>query len=189
MAGRARPVRPVCFLLIFGALTALMAISFAGAETAAARAETFVGFCDFSGAIQHQPPLTDQPTYTTFQGRFTGTCSGELTDGTGQTRQLDSAPFRYEAQGAGELSCLGGNATGTGNLVFGGTDTIGFSLTEHRVPPLDVTPLQGDAGGSALVVGNLSPSTDLAKASERCSGSGLPRIQGDGHLTSPGISG
>ena len=189
MTRRARPVRLVrLLLLILGALTALMLISFAGAEAAGARPATFAGFCDFSGAIEHQPPLTNEPTYTTFRGMFKGTCWGELTDRTGDTRQLDGAPFRYEGQGAGYLQCLGGDATGTGDLVFGET-TIDFSLSEHRQAPLDVVTLEGAAGGSALVVGNLSLSTDLVKASERCSGSGLSRIEGDGRLTTSGISG
>ena len=120
-------------VLIWGALTALALSSFAAADTPGA--ESFAGECELSGAIRHQPPLTQQPATTRVHGSFSGLCSGEFTDRYGHTRQLDGAPVAYEARGVGELSCLGGTTTGTGSLLFGGTEEIQFSLTERRPAP------------------------------------------------------
>jgi hypothetical protein len=173
--------------LVFGAVTALTLSS--GAEADAAGAENFEGVCELSGAIRHEPPLTGEPAATEAHGSFSGTCSGELTDRRGHTRQLDGAPVGYRAQAAGELSCLGGTATGRGRLLFGREQEIEFSLTERRpAPGLAVVTLEGAAGGSAEVIGTVSPS-DLEEANERCSGSGLRRVRGDARITSLGISG
>jgi len=160
-----------------------------GAEAEAPGAESFEGVCEMSGVIQHEPPLTNEPALAEARGSFSGTCSGEFTDRRGQTRQLDGAPADYRARGAGELSCLGGTATGHGRLILEGKHEIEFSLTERRpAPGLAVVALDGAAGGSAAVVGTVSES-DLLTAGERCSGSGLRRVRGDARLTSPGISG
>jgi hypothetical protein len=175
-------------VLLCCVFTALALSSFAGADEPGA--ESFEGVCELSGAIRHQPPLTGQPAPTTVHGSFSGTCSGELTDRDGRTHQLDGAPADYKARGVGELSCLGGTATGTGSLLFGGTQEIQFSLTERRpAPGLAVVTLEGAAGGSATVLGTVSPSEDLVEANERCSGSGLRLVHGDAHIVSPGISG
>ena len=175
-------------VLICGAFTALTLSSFAGADEPGA--ESFEGECELSGAIRHQPPLTQGPASTTVHGSFSGTCSGELTDRDGRTRQLDGALAEYKAQGGGELSCLGGTATGTGSLIFGGGQEIEFSLTERRpAPGLSVVALQGAAGGSATVLGTVSPSEDLVEINERCNGSGLRLVHGDARIASLGISG
>jgi hypothetical protein len=175
-------------VLICCAFTVLALSPFAGADEPGA--ESFEGECEMSGAIRHQPPLTGEPTPTTVHGSFSGTCSGELTDKGGQTRQLDGAPAEYKARGFGELSCLGGSATGTGRLVFGGGQEIEFSLTERRpAPGLAVVTLQGAAGGSATVFGTVSPSEDPVELNERCNGSGLRLVHGDARIVSSGISG
>src|SRR5688500_5911757 len=119
--------------LISGSLIAMGASASAGADTAGA--ESFVGECEMSGTIRHQPPLTQTPALTTVRGSFSGTCSGELTDSDGQTRQIEGVSAEYNARGVGELSCLGGIATGTGALTFAGGQEIDFSLTERRPAP------------------------------------------------------
>jgi hypothetical protein len=153
--------------------------------------ETFAGTCEMSGTVRHEPPLTQEPAPTEIHGRFSGTCSGELTDRDGTTRQLDGAPADYVVRDAGgDLSCLGGTATGTGRLSFGRGQEIEFSLTERRpAPGLAVVTLEGAAGGSATVVGTVSPSEDLMELNERCNGSGVRAIRGDARIVSPGISG
>jgi hypothetical protein len=176
-------------VLACGAFTALALSSFAGADEPGA--ESFEGQCEMSGAIRHQPPLTGAPALTTVHGSFSGTCSGELTDrDDGHTRELDGAPAEYKARGFGELSCLGGTATGTGSLIFGNGQEIEFSLTERRPGPgLAVVALQGAAGGSATVFGTVSQSEDPVEINERCNGSGLRQVHGDARIVSPGISG
>jgi hypothetical protein len=175
-------------VLICGAFTALALSSFAAAEEPGA--ESFEGVCELSGAIRHQPPLSGVPSPTKVHGSFSGTCSGELTDRDGRTRRLDRAPAAYEARGFGELACLGGTATGTGRLLFGSGQEIQFSLTERRPGPgLAVVTLEGAAGGSATVLGTVSPSEDLVEANERCNGSGLRLVRGDARIVSLGISG
>jgi hypothetical protein len=176
-------------VLICGAFTALAPSSPAGADGPGA--ERFAGVCEMSGAVRHQPPLTQEPAPTRVHGSFSGTCSGEFTDRDGHTRQLDGAPAAYEVRDAGgELSCLGGTATGTGSLLFGRSQEIQFSLTERRPGPgLAVVTLEGAAGGSAVVLGTVSPSEDLLEANERCSGSGLRLVRGDARIVSLGISG
>jgi hypothetical protein len=174
--------------LICGAFSALALSALAGADEPAA--ESFAGECEMSGAIRHQPPLTGEPAPTTVRGSFGGTCSGELTDRHGRTRQLDGARAEYNARGFGELSCLGGTATGTGVLTFGGGQRIEFSLTERRpAPGLAAVTLQGAAGGSATVFGTLSSSEDPVEINERCNGSGLRLVHGDARIVSPGIAG
>jgi hypothetical protein len=174
--------------LICGAPTAVALSSFAAADTPGA--ESFEGECELSGAIRHQPPLTQQPATTSVHGSFSGVCSGEFTDRYGHTRQLDGAPADYEARGVGELSCLGGTATGTGSLLFGGAEEIQFSLTERRpAPGVATVVLEGAAGGSATVLGTVSQSEDPLELNERCSGSGLRLVHGDAHIVSPGIAG
>jgi hypothetical protein len=174
-------------VLIFSAFTALALSSFAGAD--ARGAESFTGACEMSGTIRHQPPLTQESAPTKVHGSFSGVCSGQFTDRDGQTRRLDGAPARYEGRGAGELSCLGGIATGTGRLIFDRGQAIEFSLTERRGPGLAVVTLQGAAGGSATVFGTVSRSEDLTEINERCSGSGVRFLRGDARIVSPGISG
>ncbi len=141
-----------------------------------------------SGVIRHQPAMTMQPAPTKVRGSFTGVCSGKLTDRRGRTRQVKEALARYEARGAGELSCLGGTAPGTGRLIFERGPQIGFRLTERRTPGLAVVTLRGAARGSATVRGT-ARSEDLAEINQRCNGSGLRLLRGDAHITSPGISG
>lgn len=132
-----------------------------------------------------------EPAPTTVHGSFSGTCSGEFTDRDGRTRQLDGAAAAYKvADGGGELSCLGGTATGTGSLLFGGGQEIEFSLTERRPGPgLAVVTLQGAAGGSATVFGTVSSSEDPVEINERCNGSGLRLVHGNARIVSPGIAG
>ena len=141
-----------------------------------------------SGVIRHQPAMTLQPAPTKVRGNFTGVCSGKLTDRRGRTRRVKEALARYEGRGAGELSCLGGTAPGTGRLVFERGPQIEFSLTERRTPGLAVVTLRGAAGGSATVRGT-ARGEDLVKINERCNGSGLRLLRGDARITSPGISG
>src|SRR5687768_8872182 len=93
-------------LLISSAIAALSLSSLAGADQPGA--ESFQGTCEMSGAIRHQPPLTQDPAATRFHGSFSGVCSGRLTDRDGETHQLDGAPAEYDGRGVGELSCLGG---------------------------------------------------------------------------------
>lgn len=176
-------------ILIGAALTALALAPAAGAG--APGAEIFEGACELSGVIRHQPPLTEQPAPTEIHGRFSGTCSGTLTDSDGRTHQLDAAPARYDVRDAGgALSCLGGVATGTGSLRFGGGRDIDFTLTERRPGPgLAVVTLDGAARGVATVFGTVSQDVDLVRANERCNGRGLRFVEGDARLVSPGISG
>lgn len=183
----------VLIALSFGAVMALMLSWGAGAEADAPRAETFSGVCDISGVIRHEPPLTNEPAPTQLRGRFSGTCSGELTNRRARTRQLDGTPGVYKARDAGELSCLGLTATGTGRLIlrrksFGRRHVIELSLTERRTPGLAEVTLEGAAGGSGSLTGTVS-AEEFVDAGERCSGSGLRRLRGDGRLTSAGISG
>ena len=184
---RLRTYKLAFAVLICTVLTALALSSFAGA--AKPGAETFAGTCEMSGVIRHQPPLTNAPAPAEAHGSFSGTCSGTFTDRNGGTHQLDGAPARYEARAAGDLSCLGGTATGSGRLLFGGGQAIEFSLTERRGPGLAVVTLEGAAGGSATVVGTVSQSEDPAEINERCNGSGLRTVRGDARIESPGISG
>jgi hypothetical protein len=133
--------------------------------------------------------MTQTPAPTTVRGTFKGVCSGKLTDRRGRTQRLKDAPVRYEARGAGELSCLGGTAPGTGRLLFGRERTVEFSLTERRTPGLAVVKLRGNGRGSATVRGTVSRGEDLAKIGERCNGAGLRLLRGDARITSPGIAG
>jgi hypothetical protein len=176
-------------VLICGVFAALALSSLAVAEEPGV--ESFDGVCEMSGAVRHQPPLTGEPAPTEIRGSFSGTCSGEFTDRDGRTRQLDGAPADYEVRDAGgDLSCLGGTATGTGSLIFGRGQEIQFSLTERRPSPgLAVVTLEGAAGGSATVFGTVSPSEDLVEANERCNGSGLRVVHGDARIVSLGLSG
>ena len=175
--------------LACGVCTALTLSTAAGA--ASPGIERFDGVCAMSGAVRHQPPLTQEPAPTDIRGSFSGTCSGELTDADGQTRQLDGAPARYEVRDAGgDLSCLGGTATGTGSLLFGQGQASEFSLTERRpAPGVAIVALQGAAGGSATVFGTLSTSEDLMELNGRCEGKGLRVIRGDARIVSLGLSG
>jgi hypothetical protein len=174
---------------ICGAVATLGLSSAAGATKPGT--ERFDGTCDMSGAVRHQPPLTTEPAPTEIRGRFRGTCSGELTDRDGRTRRLDDAPAAYDVRDAGgALSCLGGTATGTGSLRFAGGQEIAFTLTERRpAPGLALVTLEGAAGGTATVVGTVSPNEDLVRANERCNGSGLRLIRGDARIVSTGLSG
>ncbi len=173
-------------VLICGGLAAPAFSSSAG--RGAGNAERFEGDCEMSGVIRHQPAMTLRPTPTKVQGRFTGVCSGRLTDRSGQTRRVTEALARYEARGAGELSCLGGTASGTGRLIFERGPQIEFRLTERRTPGLAVVRLRGAARGTATVRGT-ARREDLAKIGERCNGSGVRSLRGDAHITSPGLSG
>jgi hypothetical protein len=184
---------PIVAALVLGAFVALMFLSKAGAETGAPRVETFSGLCDMSGVIRHVPPLTNQPTPTQVRGVFRGTCSGELTNRRGRERQIDGGPGAYKARPAGELSCLGGTATGNGRLIIrrkssGRRHVINLNLTERRTPGVAEVTLEGADGGSGSVTGTVS-AMEFVDAGERCSGSGLRRLRGDGRVTSPGISG
>ena len=174
-------------VLICGTLMTLALTPFAAAGKPGV--ESFDGECELSGIIRHQPPLTQEPASTRIHGSFSGVCSGVFTDRDGQTYQLDAAPASYDGRGTGELSCLGGVATGTGKLVFARGRQIDFRLTERRAPGVAVVTLQGEAGGSAVVVGTVSRSEDLAELNERCNGSGVRSLRGDAHLVSPGIAG
>ena len=174
-------------VLISGACAALALSTSAGAGVP--RAERFEGACALSGAIRHEPPLTMQAATTTVNGGFAGTCSGTFTDRRGRTSQLDNAPAEYRAQGVGELSCLGGTATGAGKLLLGRKREIDFSLTERRPGPgLAVVTLKGAAGGSAIVVGTVDPQT-LLEANTACGGAGLRIVRGDARIVSLGLSG
>ena len=176
-------------VLTSSACTALALSSFAAADEPAT--ESFTGACAMSGTVRHHPPLTQEPAPTDIRGSFSGTCSGELTDRDGRTHQLDGAPAGYRVRDAGgALSCLGGTATGTGSLLLGSGQEIEFSLTERRpAPGLAVVTLDGADGGSATVVGTLSPSEDPMELNERCSGSGVRLVRGDAHIVSAGLSG
>jgi hypothetical protein len=189
MAHRSSTFTLAIAALICGALTAPALTASAGA--AERGAETFEGVCEMSGTIRHEPPLTMEPAPTEVHGRFRGTCSGTFTDRDGRTHQLDGAPAKYEVRDAGgDLSCLGGTATGTGRLLFAGLGEIEFRLTERRpAPGLAVVTLEGAAGGSATVFGTLSPSEDLRELNERCNGSGLRLVRGDARIVSLGLSG
>ena len=175
--------------LVCGACAALALSPAAGA--AKTGTERFDGTCEMSGTVRHDPPLTGTPLPTEIRGSFRGTCSGELTDADGETRPLDSAPASYDVRDAGgALSCLGGTATGTGSLRFGGSAEIVFSLTERRpAPGVAIVALEGVAGGSATVFGTVSQDTDLVEANDRCNGAGLRVIRGDARIVSAGLSG
>lgn len=172
--------------LIFGACAAPAFSS--SSVTGARRPESFKGECEMSGVVRHQPSMTLRPAPTKVRGSFTGVCSGRLTDRRGRTRRVSGALARYEARGAGELSCLGGTALGTGRLIFARGPQVEFRLTERRVPGLAVVGLRGVAGGSATVRGTVR-GEDLVKITERCQGAGLRMLRGDARLTTPGLSG
>jgi hypothetical protein len=146
------------------------------------------GDCEMSGVIRHRPAMTMQSAPTKVRGNFTGVCSGKLTDRRGRTRSVKDALARYEGRGAGELSCLGGTAPGTGRLIFDRGPQIEFRLTERRTPGQAEVKLRGKAGGSATVRGT-ARSEDLAEINERCNGPGVRLLRGDLRMTSPGISG
>lgn len=171
--------------------TLALAVLIFSAFTAAAGAESFEGVCEMTGTVRHQPPLTEEPAATRIQGSFSGTCSGAFTEQDGSTRQLDGAPVDYRVRDAGgELSCLGGTATGTGSLLFGQGQEIEFSLTERRpAPGVAIVSLEGADGGSATVFGTVSPSEDLMELNERCNGSGVRSLRGDARIVSAGLSG
>lgn len=181
--------KPALAVVICSAFATLALSSFATADEPGA--ESFEGTCELSGVIRHQPPLTEEPAATRIHGSFSGVCSGVFTERDGSMHQLDAAPADYEVRDAGgDLSCLGGTATGTGSLRFGRGREIDFSLTERRpAPGLAVVALEGAAGGSASVFGTLSPSEDLMELNERCNGAGLRLVRGDARIVSPGISG
>jgi hypothetical protein len=184
--------------LVVGAigLGAVIALTFswsAGAEAGASRAEAFSGVCDMSGVILHDPPLTNEPAPTQVRGSFKGTCSGELTNRRGRTSQLDDAPGAYKARPAGELSCTGGTAIGNGRLIIrrkssGRRHVIELAVTERRTPGVAEVTVEGAAGGSGSLTGTVS-AEEFVDAAQRCSGSGLRRLRGDGRLTSAGLSG
>ncbi len=174
-------------LLIGGAVAALSLTP--AAEARKPRAERFAGTCDMSGAIRHDPGLCQTPRFNRIHGVFDGTCSGTLRDRRGRTRRLNGAPAGYDGRGAGELSCLGGTAPGTGKLTFGRGRTIRFSLTERRTPGVATVTLKGAAGGTGTVVGTVSRDEDLVELNQRCMGPGIQLLRGDLRLVSPGIAG
>ena len=169
----------------------LAVLLFGGFASPALGAESFDGVCDMSGTVKHQPPLTEEPAPTAVRGHFSGTCTGTLTDRDGQVHELDAAPADYRVRDAGgALSCFGGTATGTGSLRFRGGHEIDFALTERRpAPGVALVSLVGTDGGSATVVGTLSPSEDPVELEARCSGSGLRTIRGDARIVSTRLSG
>ena len=180
-----RSTKLVVAPLICATLTAFP--SLAGAKEKSA--ETFQGECEMSGVIRHDPPMTNTPTTTAFHGRFRGVCSGQVTDRQGRTRVLDGARATYDGRGVGELSCLGGVTLGTAKLDLGRGVVIEAALTERRSPGVAVVTLEGNAGGTATVVGTVSQEEDLMDLSERCASSGVRLLRGDAHIVSPGISG
>jgi hypothetical protein len=172
-------------LLICAAFPALTPF----AEAKPKGAETFQGTCEMSGVIHHEPPLTQTPTPTTVHGSFRGVCSGQLTDRKGRTRGLDEARATYRALGVGDLSCLGGVATGTGKLSLGRGSVIEFALTERRGPGVAEVTLEGESGGTATVFGTVSRDQDLIELNRRCMSSGVRLLRGDARIVSPGIAG
>ncbi|HEX8205660.1 MAG TPA: hypothetical protein VF587_06360 [Solirubrobacteraceae bacterium] len=163
----------------------------APAGAAAPGTETFDGVCEMSGTVRHQPPLTQTAVPTDIRGSFSGTCSGTFTDRYGQTTQLDGAPADYRVRDAGgALSCNGGTATGTGSLIFGRGQAIEFTLTERRpAPGVAIVTLEGADGGTATVLGTLSPEEDPVELSDRCAGAGVRVIHGDARIVSAGLAG
>ena len=159
------------------------------AEAKLKGAQTFQGTCEMSGLIHHEPPLTQTPTPTTIRGSFRGVCSGQLTDRKGRTRGLDEARASYRALGVGDLSCLGGVATGTGKLRLGRGSVIDFALTERRGPGVAEVTLEGESGGTATVFGTVSRDEDLIEIMRRCMSSGVRLLRGDARIVSPGIAG
>ena len=169
---------------------ALLALAPAAAPAAKkATPERFAGTCEMSGVIRHSPPMTMVPAQTEIRGNFRGVCSGKLTDRKGRTRKLTNAPASYEGLGKGELSCMGGIATGTGKLRFGKGRVIDFRLTERRGPGVATVTLEGKAGGTGVVAGTVSKDQDLQTINEQCMGTGLDVLRGDAKITSPGIAG
>jgi hypothetical protein len=112
-----------------------------------------------------------------------------LTDRKGRARRLDEAPASYNGLGVGDLSCLGGVATGTGKLGFGRGRVIEFALTERRGPGTAVVTLEGQARGTATVHGSVSRDEDLMEINRACMSSGVRLLRGDARIVSPGISG
>jgi hypothetical protein len=170
-------------------LTCFAIAAFAGPADAKKRTEMFRGTCEMSGVIRHDPPMTQTPRTTSVHGTFKGVCSGQLRDKKGRTRQLDDAPGSYDGRGIGELSCLGGVATGAGKLRFGRGRAIDFTLTERRGPGTATVTIKGRSGGAGKVSGTVSRDEDLAEINERCMGAGLELLRGDARIVSPGISG
>ena len=176
--------------ILIGAASAALALA-SPAAAGQPGTESFIGTCEMSGTVHHDPPLTQQPQPTEIRGSFSGTCSGELTEQDGTTRELDAEPARYRVRDAGgDLSCLGGTATGSGSLIFPGGREIEFTLTERRpAPGVALVQLEGAAGGSAEVFGTVSPEEDLMELNERCAGKGVRTIHGDARIVSEGLSG
>jgi hypothetical protein len=168
---------------------ALLALSSSTAAAAPRGAESFTGTCEMSGEIRNEPPLTTTSRPTSFRGRFTGVCTGELTGRRGRATRVNRTGAAYDGRGAGALSCLGGVSTGTGTLRFARGPVIAFRLTERRGPGFAVVTLDGTAGGSGVVVGTVSRDEDLAEINERCMSSGVGVLRGDARITAVGLSG
>ncbi|MPZ63626.1 MAG: hypothetical protein GEU93_20590 [Propionibacteriales bacterium] len=150
--------------------------------------ETFRGTCDLTLTVRHQPSLTTALASGQVWARGSGTCTGGLTRASGRVVLLDEAPVDIRATGAGELSCGGGVAQGTGVLSFGG-EKIGFNFEEIRGPGVATLYYTGSAAGSALGEAYISPDEDPAETAAACTGTGLRRVEVQEQLVSNGISG
>jgi hypothetical protein len=84
-----------------------------GGFAGGAAATTFEGTCALTGTFRFDPPLGLQPRQTALTDRAAGACTGTI-DG---IHRVD-APVRLKARGSGTLSCLGGQASTRGVLIF-----------------------------------------------------------------------
>ena len=157
---------------------------------APSRFSTFSGRCDFSGAVQFQPALTNSPHTVTQHVRAPGRCSGSFVGAGGRKRDLANVPVTFlETSRVADDSCTGGTATGAGALVFP-YGKIRFAFSEVRAAAFPVATATGARSGSVRGVATPAPSQDPAAAVQQCAGAGLKRFQIDIHaVTAPSISG
>jgi hypothetical protein len=115
------------------AVLTILAVGVQAPLAGAATTNTIEGSCALSGTFTFDPPLGNEVQETKLIDRAAGTCTGTL-NGVHQ----ENAPVRIEAKGTGALSCLAGNASTRGVLIFtqgtkrGGDDVkINFSTDSN----------------------------------------------------------
>jgi hypothetical protein len=166
-------------------LLAIAIIGLMGASPALGRSVTFSGSCALSGTVSFEPFLTVAPQAVVQTASAAGTCSGTL-----RGRPISGVSATYAARSeAPDGSCLGGTASGSGTLKFGGA-RLRFTMSETRAAAFPMLMLQGARSGSASAVVTPSTSQDPIATLQACGGGGLRQFSFDGRLqTTPQITG
>lgn len=157
--------------------TAVAALMILAAPSLAAQGKssalTFAGQCQLSGTVNFSQPVTISPSRVRNRATAAGTCSGSLTDASGQTTQLSNSPVQYAATEVGsQESCeLNPNAQGSGELIFQ-AGPLRFSVLENRVSGTAILSLTGRLGGSASAIANVN-SPDPVGLLEQCAMGGI----------------